>query len=161
MRYCGECRLHVRNLSALSRREISQVIAESRAGRVCIAYACDADGNFLTRFDRMARRWFRPFRIGFAWIMTAIFSMAFGACATKTTATTASSAACEKQPGPLEPRDTTHRVAAAAAKPEYGSRRGWGLSDHQIADPDDTTERIVVGGGDFSYGSGDKWGTGY
>src|SRR2546423_7927220 len=48
MRYCGQCRLHVYNLSGMTRREAEALIANAE-GRLCIRYYRRADGTILTK----------------------------------------------------------------------------------------------------------------
>lgn len=69
-RFCGECQLHVHNLSEMSRREaealVSGVVASTSissgggsggisGGRVCVQMQRGADGRIVTRDDRQWR----------------------------------------------------------------------------------------------------------
>ena len=47
-RYCGACKLHVYNLSAMSRQEAETFVAKAE-GRTCIRMFRRADGTVLTR----------------------------------------------------------------------------------------------------------------
>lgn len=48
VRYCGDCRLNVYNLSAMNREEAEELI-RSREGRLCVRYYRRSDGTVLTR----------------------------------------------------------------------------------------------------------------
>jgi len=48
VRFCDECRLHVYNLSELTRPQAEQFIAEHE-GRLCVRYYQRADGTIITR----------------------------------------------------------------------------------------------------------------
>lgn len=48
VRYCGQCSLHVYNLSGMTKREAEGLVANSE-GRLCIRYYARADGSILTR----------------------------------------------------------------------------------------------------------------
>src|SRR3954470_12037102 len=48
MRYCGQCSLHVYNLSGMTKREAETLVANAE-GRLCIRYYRRADGSILTR----------------------------------------------------------------------------------------------------------------
>ena len=48
MRYCGQCNLHVYNLSGMSRREAEALITGTE-GRLCVRFYRRADGAILTR----------------------------------------------------------------------------------------------------------------
>ena len=48
MRYCGQCNLHVYNLSGMSRREAEALITGTE-GRLCVRFYRRADGSVLTR----------------------------------------------------------------------------------------------------------------
>jgi hypothetical protein len=48
MRYCGECSLHVYNLSGMTKREAEALIANAE-GRLCVRFYRRADGTVLTR----------------------------------------------------------------------------------------------------------------
>lgn len=48
VRYCGECQLHVYNISGLSRDEAQQLVSQ-REGRLCIRMLQRADGTVITR----------------------------------------------------------------------------------------------------------------
>lgn len=59
VRFCDECKLHVYNLSAMSRVEASELVA-SREGRLCVQMYRRADGTVITddcgRIRKAARR---------------------------------------------------------------------------------------------------------
>jgi hypothetical protein len=48
MRYCGQCSLHVYNLSGMTKREAEGLVANAE-GRLCVRYYRRADGSILTR----------------------------------------------------------------------------------------------------------------
>ena len=48
VRFCGECKLNVYNLSQMSRDEAEQLVL-SREGRLCVGFFRRADGTVLTR----------------------------------------------------------------------------------------------------------------
>lgn len=48
VRYCGECNLHVYNLSDMTRREAETLITNAE-GRLCVHFYRRADGTVLTR----------------------------------------------------------------------------------------------------------------
>jgi hypothetical protein len=48
MRYCGQCRLNVYNLSGMTRQEAEHLIANSE-GRLCVRYYKRADGSIITQ----------------------------------------------------------------------------------------------------------------
>jgi hypothetical protein len=48
VRYCGQCSLHVYNLSGMTKRDAERLVANAE-GRLCIRYYRRADGSILTR----------------------------------------------------------------------------------------------------------------
>lgn len=48
VRYCGQCSLHVYNLSGMTKREAEGLVANAE-GRLCVRYYMRADGSILTR----------------------------------------------------------------------------------------------------------------
>lgn len=48
VRYCGQCSLHVYNLSGMTKSEAEGLVANAE-GRLCIRYYARADGSVLTR----------------------------------------------------------------------------------------------------------------
>ncbi len=48
VRFCGQCELHVYNLSALTQTEAEHLIAKTE-GRLCVRYFSRADGTVLTQ----------------------------------------------------------------------------------------------------------------
>lgn len=83
-RFCGECQLHVHNLSAMSSREREQFIAQAGDGRQCIAYELRPGGSMVT-----PSRWatlLQPFqRMQWAVLafLTTVLPFAFSSCATR------------------------------------------------------------------------------
>lgn len=49
MRHCSECNLNVYNLSAMTERQVQELIANSRGKRVCTRFYRRADGTVLTQ----------------------------------------------------------------------------------------------------------------
>jgi hypothetical protein len=47
MRYCGQCSLHVYNLSGMTKREAEALVANTE-GRLCVRFYRRADGTVLT-----------------------------------------------------------------------------------------------------------------
>ncbi len=48
VRYCGQCSLHVYNLSGMTKGDAERLVANAE-GRLCIRYYKRADGSILTR----------------------------------------------------------------------------------------------------------------
>src|SRR5947209_13558632 len=48
MRYCGQCSLHVYNLSGMTRKEAEALVANTE-GSLCVRFYRRADGSVLTR----------------------------------------------------------------------------------------------------------------
>lgn len=48
VRFCGQCSLHVYNLSGMTKREAEGLVANAE-GRLCVRYYQRADGSVLTR----------------------------------------------------------------------------------------------------------------
>lgn len=48
VRYCGECRMNVYNLSGMSRQEAEELV-KSHEGRLCVRFYRRKDGTILTR----------------------------------------------------------------------------------------------------------------
>lgn len=48
VRFCGQCSLHVYNLSGMTKKEAEGLVANSE-GRLCVRYYRRADGSILTR----------------------------------------------------------------------------------------------------------------
>jgi hypothetical protein len=48
VRFCGQCSLHVYNLSGMTKREAEGLVANAE-GRLCVRYYSRADGSVLTR----------------------------------------------------------------------------------------------------------------
>src|SRR5207248_8192511 len=48
MRYCGQCSLHVYNLSGMTKREAEALITNTE-GRLCVRFYRRADGTVLSR----------------------------------------------------------------------------------------------------------------
>ena len=59
-RFCEHCQLHVHNLSAMSKKERTKFVAESK-GRTCIAYTHRPDGTLIS--EGFWFRFFRPLRL--------------------------------------------------------------------------------------------------
>jgi hypothetical protein len=61
VRFCDECKLHVYNLSELSRSQAESLVAEHE-GRLCVRYYQRADGTILTQDCGRIRRAMRRTR---------------------------------------------------------------------------------------------------
>lgn len=48
-RFCAQCKLHVHDLSAMSRDEANALLQAGKQGRVCVRFFRRADGRVLTR----------------------------------------------------------------------------------------------------------------
>lgn len=48
VRYCGQCSLHVYNLSGMTKQQAEGLVANAE-GRLCVRYYMRADGSILTR----------------------------------------------------------------------------------------------------------------
>jgi hypothetical protein len=56
VRFCGQCKLNVYNLSDMTKIEAERLVARAD-GRLCIRYYMRRDGSILTNnFDRLLRR---------------------------------------------------------------------------------------------------------
>lgn len=82
-RFCDHCKLHVQNLSALSRRGAADVVRRSRSEHVCVTYTYRSDGSMLTRTDLFRERLTSPFRRILSWCLAAFVPLAVGACTTE------------------------------------------------------------------------------
>jgi hypothetical protein len=82
-RFCDHCQLHVQNLSAMSQREVSRVLARREQEHVCVTYTRRSDGTLVTRWDGMVDALFGPFRRGFAWLLAASMPIVLSACQTQ------------------------------------------------------------------------------
>jgi hypothetical protein len=83
VRHCGECNLHVYNLSAMTEREVQRLIANSH-GRLCARFYRRADGTILTQdcprgLRAVARRVSRTV----AAVLSAVMSVSFAVAGTK------------------------------------------------------------------------------
>lgn len=58
MRFCGQCQLNVYNLSALSAREITDLV-KRKEGRLCVRLYRRADGTILTQDCPVGLKWVR------------------------------------------------------------------------------------------------------
>jgi hypothetical protein len=75
-RYCGRCRLHVYNLSAMTSSETADLV-EGREGRLCVRFVRSHDGKVMTAdcpHQKIARR-----RGAFAAVVTLLGVILFGA----------------------------------------------------------------------------------
>lgn len=55
-RHCDRCRLHVLNLSELTRDEAEAALSQrTPGGRLCVRYTLDARGKVVTRTSERAR----------------------------------------------------------------------------------------------------------
>jgi hypothetical protein len=82
VRFCGECKLHVYNLSAMSKTQAESLIA-SREGRLCVRYYQRADGTVITEDCSRIRRALRRTKLlltgaGSALMMLMLAPFGFG-----------------------------------------------------------------------------------
>lgn len=71
IRFCGQCALHVYNLSGMSRREAEQLI-EHNEGRLCVRYYKRTDGSVITKDCPIG---FRAIRRRMSYIARAVASI--------------------------------------------------------------------------------------
>jgi hypothetical protein len=84
VRHCSECNLNVYNLSAMTQRQVQELIAGSRGKRLCARFYRRADGTVLTQdcpwsFQALARK---VSRLAAA-VLTAIMGVTFVMARTK------------------------------------------------------------------------------
>jgi hypothetical protein len=85
VRHCDDCKLNVYNLSAMSEKEIQQLLAERQGRRVCVRFYRRADGTMLTQdCPRGLRRMAKIVSKLGAAALSAILSISFAAAKTKT-----------------------------------------------------------------------------
>lgn len=79
-RYCGQCRLHVHNLSAMKEKERNELLTAT-GGKLCIAYELRPDGAMVTppRWSWLART-FQPFRWVAATVAASFIPALFSSC---------------------------------------------------------------------------------
>lgn len=77
-RFCSQCKLHVHDLSAMSRDEASTLLAAAAKGRVCVRFFRRADGRVLTQDCPVGLR----ARLRWAWARTCAATLALWAFAT-------------------------------------------------------------------------------
>jgi len=86
-RYCGECQLHVHNLSAMSRGERERFVSGAKGQeRVCVTYDLRPDGSMITH--SFWRGLFGPVqRLQFAAVavLAGLVPFLFSGCATRRT----------------------------------------------------------------------------
>src|SRR5437868_10083980 len=82
-RFCEHCQLHVQNLSAMSQRRITRVLARREHEHVCVTYTRRADGTLVTRWDSIVDSVVGRFRRGFAWVLAACIPIVLSACQTQ------------------------------------------------------------------------------
>ena len=83
-RFCGECQLHVHNLSAMPERERDEFVAQS-GGRLCIAYTQRADGSMVTPSPwDFWRKIFAPLHWAVASVLAVLLPAVFTGCASRT-----------------------------------------------------------------------------
>ncbi|HEX2750581.1 MAG TPA: hypothetical protein VHM91_21425 [Verrucomicrobiales bacterium] len=79
-RYCEHCKLHVHNLSAMSKREQRKFVAEG-GDRACVTYLVRPDGSMIS--ERFWHRLFKPFRFAGATVLATLLPFWFSACASR------------------------------------------------------------------------------
>ena len=104
-RFCGECQLHVHNLSAMPVRERNEFVAQS-GGRLCIAYVQRPDGSMVTPSTwAFWRKIFAPIR----WALASALAMLLPGCASRATLGRPSTVG---KPGPSCPTHQQKNVRA-------------------------------------------------
>jgi hypothetical protein len=82
-RFCGQCRLHVYDLSAMGREE-AEALLRSREGRLCVRFTRRQDGRVVTddcgRVRRAIRRRARAVRVAASALLAMFFPLAAAAC---------------------------------------------------------------------------------
>jgi hypothetical protein len=71
MRFCGSCRLHVYNLSEMTRKE-AEALVSGTTGKACVRLYRRPDGKVLTRSCRAALLLRRATAAAFALVATAV-----------------------------------------------------------------------------------------
>jgi hypothetical protein len=84
-RFCDHCRLQVKNLTAMSRREVAATMLRSETEHVCVTYTRRADGSMVMRWDSICYFFFGPVRRGLAWLLAASVPILVSACQTQDT----------------------------------------------------------------------------
>jgi len=84
VRHCGECRLNVYNLSAMTEVEIQHLLGERDGQRVCVRFYRRADGTMLTQdCPRGLKRLTRRVSMLCAAVLSAIVSVNYAAAKTR------------------------------------------------------------------------------
>lgn len=134
-RFCGACRLHVYDLSAMRREDAEALVASRREGeRMCVRLARRPDGRVVTDDCGPVRRAIRRRALRAKAAAMALFAMFFPAWATacsrtQTAAPTQVPAPCPDDPhmgnvapprlmGEMEPPEMLGRIAAPPAPRE-------------------------------------------
>ena len=82
-RFCGDCRLHVYDLSAMGRDEAESLL-RSRDGRLCVRFSRRPDGRVVTddcgRVRRAIRRRARAIRVAASALFAMFFPFAAAGC---------------------------------------------------------------------------------
>jgi hypothetical protein len=73
VRFCGQCRQSVYNLSELDRAE-AEALVRAHEGRLCVRFYRRPDGRVMTR-DCAAVRWARAFRRRVAVVLGGVFTL--------------------------------------------------------------------------------------
>jgi hypothetical protein len=126
VRHCGECRLNVYNLSAMSRRE-AEALVRGKEGRLCVRFFRRADGTMITRDCPAGIRALRRKAARLAAAVAALFLGAFAA-------------GCRRGPdgseGPPVPPDGVGRgtTGVVAEPPEMQGRIAHPIQG-DVADP--------------------------
>ena len=139
MRYCGECSLHVYNLSGMTKREAEALIANAE-GCLCVRFYRRADGTVLTRNCPVGLRALkqRATRVAGATLSAVLgffagvgLNLGFGDPAATTTphvmVTIAQRPVRQEEvetPPPTPPRDTHVMMGALSYLPKYDGKGG-------------------------------------
>jgi|GEM_PF-4425084 len=80
-RLCERCQLHVQNLSAMSRRDVTRVLSPGHAERVCITYLRGADG-VVARATLLREQLLAALRRAFSCLLRPLVPIALALCKT-------------------------------------------------------------------------------
>lgn len=145
-RFCGDCKLHVYNLSAMTRTEAEGLLrrAAGQEGRLCTRFARRADGTLVTQDCgpvRLAiRRRLQRLRAVAATVFAALSSFALAACGQAPAATGADGPTTTQ----TDPTDTTTPVLVPV--PDHPPLMGAVAPDELMGEvclPDETMGRVA------------------
>lgn len=124
-RFCGACRLHVYDLSAM-RREEAESLLRSRSGRLCVRLTRRPDGRVVTddcdRVRRAIRRRARAVRAAASALFAMFFPLAAAGCGGPSSPGGGESPAMGTPVAVPVPRDPGPEMGDYAPPPEMGRR---------------------------------------